>query len=403
MQLVGSSGNEKFSFADFDYAEIEAEEQENLRILREEADEAIEEAKSISPDSIPAFIWEPMINEFDDGIPYVALGMNQQNPVISRVANMLKKYDSYYDYIDALEVWYEYYDYICSQFGSFESFAYAVHEGLTALPMRVMPQLKKKSKNRALAKCEVAISRIIPENMADVDTIAYILEGREPNYEEVEVDFFNLDPEWEKVNRPIIRALEQQQRVQNARLLSNVQADPRRDALMQFLQTQTSGSFGGIYQEGSLMEEVEAMHEFDFEIPDLVEDALYGNLPGGGRAIHVDSRLGTYVKNSTKEQLELYTALAEAGYEVHDIVASSGMDRQSRKLIVSEIGSLTGQYSEKQLKKMKKQRKKAEKAFADRMNANEAVRGILTKNRINFDRNDDALSFTMSEILGGLM
>ncbi|MCM1214140.1 MAG: hypothetical protein NC548_06420 [Lachnospiraceae bacterium] len=403
MQLVGSPGNEKYSFADFDYQQIEEEERENLETLREEAQEAIKEASSVSPDSIPAFIWEPMINEFDDGIPYVALGMNQQNPVVGRVANMLKKYDSYYDYIDALEVWYEYYDYICAQFGSFESFAYAMHEGLTTLPMRVMPQLKKKSKNRALAKCNVAISRIIPEDMADVETIAYILEGMEPNYEEVEVDFMESDSDWEKVNRPIIRALEQQQRVQNARRYSTVQADPQRDALMQFLRTQTSETFGGIHQEGSLMDEVEAMHEFDFEIPDLIEDALYGSLPNGGRAIHLDGRLGMYTKKDTEEMMELYKAMAEAGFDVQDVIASSGMSKQSQKLIQNQIGTLTGQYSDKELKKLAKKRKKAEKAFSDRMHANEAVRAILTKNRINFDRNDDALSFTMSDILGGLI
>lgn len=403
MQLVGGPGSEKFSFASFDYDEIETEEEENLKALREEADLAIEEAKHIPPDSIPAFIWEPMINEFDDGVPYVALGMNQQNPVIGRVANMLKKYNSYYDYIDALEVWYEYYDYICAHFGSFESFAYAVNEGLTALPMRVMPQLKKKSDNRALAKCKVAISRIYPEDAADADEIAYLLQFVEPTYEEVYEDVVEFDNKYAKLNAPIIRTLEQQQRVQNARKYSTVQTNPQMDALMQFLQTQTSGSYGGIYQQGSLMDEVEAMHEFDFEVPDLIEDALYGSLPNGGRAIHLDGQFGMLTKRDQQEQLELYKALAEAGFDVRDVVTNSGMNRQAKKLIMSEITSITGQYSDKQLKKMKKQRAKAEKQFAQRMNSNEQVRNALTKNRINFDRNDDALSFTMSDILGGLL
>ena len=403
MQLVGGPGQEKFSFADFNYSEIEEEEQENLAALKEEAELAIEEAKHIPPETIPAFIWEPMINEFDDGISYVALGMNQQDPVVGRVANMLRKYNSYYDYIDALEVWYEYYDYVCAHFGSFESFAYAVSEGLTSLPMRVMPQLKKKSENRALSKCNVAISRIRPDEVADTDTIAYLLQFVEPVYEEVYEDVVEFDNKYSKLNAPIIRALEQQQRVQNARRYSKVQANPQMDALMQFLQTQTSGSFGGIYQQGSLMDEVEAMHEFDFEVPDLIEDALYRGLPNGGHAIHIDGRHGMYSKDTDKEQLAIYAALSEAGFDVRDVLSHSGMTRQAKKLIMSEITSITGQYSDKQLKKLKKQRAKAQKQFEDRMNANEQVRQMLTKNRINFDRNDDALSFTMSDILGGLL
>ena len=69
MNLSNDSSNRmSFSFADFDTSDDEIDEEEHEQELFRLAQEAKEKVKGWPNSVFPDFLWDPMINEFDDFI-----------------------------------------------------------------------------------------------------------------------------------------------------------------------------------------------------------------------------------------------------------------------------------------------------------------------------------------------
>lgn len=398
MRLVNITGNpnDEFSFVKFSTPDDEVEDQERLEELHQEVLNTWELIDKIPGDKFPQFIWGPLVNEFDDGYPYVEVGLNQEAPIIQAVSSMRRVYNDYFEYIDALELWMEYLEYIEDNFGSFDSFLETSEEGLTTIPVRPRPKLKKKKANKGLIKCKVALSRVNDNEAAPKQIIQSILNQLEPA-QELYDDPIEYEEKYWKLNRDHERKAQAQNRIRNARIRSS-QYDSGTDAMLQFLQGETITNTKGIRRNVSLNDEIAALHENDFTDPAIAEYELDRLL---NRNIRVNSTYGVYFNRDQEEQIEIFTALAQAGFDVGGIVEGSGMRKEARKMLKRQIASVTGEYSDKELKKLTKKRKKAEKKLASRMESDQRIRSILTNNRVTFSRDDDALSFTVDDILLG--
>lgn len=385
-----------FSFAEFTtIEEEEADENERQTILKEEVEETLRLAASITNDSLPEFLWTPIINDFDNDFQYIKLGVPSVNAILQAAAQLKRKYADYHDWVDALAIWREYHDWVEEEYGSWDAFLEASEEGLISIPVKLEPQLKKTKANKGLRNLTVPLSRINDEDAASREEIMMIINAVDDHIEiyEDDVEYYK---KLYKLNAKIEREAAAEYRIRNMyQQHSRMSADPRTDAIMQFLRGETKTDYQGIQHQRSLLDDVEAMHEHDFEDPAIVQDSI-GQL---SRSIRVDGEYGIYMDRSDEEASILYTALAAAGYDVSLAIEGSGMKKEAKKMIRQQLAMTTGEYSDKKLKKLKKARKRANKALEERLMGDEVVRNILTKNRINFERDDALLNFTMDDIL----
>ena len=102
----------------------------------------------------------------------------------------------------------------------------------------------------------------------------------------------------------------------------------------------------------------------------------------------------------TQDEMDVYTELAKAGYDVGIMMKKSNMDRKAVKMITRSAG-LEEDISPKKAKKLKKKRMKEERKLYESLSSNESVRSILTKNRVSFNADDSMLSFTLKDIMKG--
>lgn len=397
-RLLGKPTSE-YSFAEFNTADDDVAEEERWEEMKQEVAETLAKAAARTNESLPSFLWTPIINPYDDGFLYIKRGIDTINEVISAVINRPNKFKDYYEYIDALADWNEYKAFVENEFGSWKAFVEASKQGLTTLPVKIEPQLKKIEGNRALRKVKVALSRFIPEDHASPDEIRAAIENFEEPIELYD-DWFEYEFHIKKLNDAAAKRNAVRERVRNMYRVTYASMDPRMDAITQFLRGDTEPDYRGIQRPKSLVDEAIAFHDHDFDDPAIVERDLQA-IGRSSAAVYIDSTEGIWRKQEDAEASEFWSALNAAGYDAFDIIASSGMSKQAKKAAIGTLSMDSGEYSEKQLKKMKKRRKKTEKAMADRLMQDEQVRRTLTHNRINLDRDDELLSFTMDDILRG--
>lgn len=395
----------EYTFAEFDSDDDEEEREERQSEMEQEVAETLVKAESRTNDSLPAFLWTPILNDFDDGFLYIKRGSSHINEVVSALMNLPNKFRDYYEYIDALALWNEYKAWIEEEYGSWEGFIEASEEGLTTVPVKIEPQLKKTEGNRALRKVKVALSRFNPDEAASSDEIRDAITRFEDPIELYE-DWAEYEKHIKKLNDSAARKNAVQNRIRNMYRVTYRSMDPQMDAITQFLIGDTDPDYSGMMKPKSLADEAMAFHDYDYEDLTIIEGDIL-NIGRASRSVSIDrpyfidGTSGIWKKKAEEDEAAFWKALNAAGYDAMGAIDGSSMTKQAKRLAIQKLSEATGEYSERQLKKMKKKRKKAEKNLAARMMADEQIRRELTHNKINFERNDELLSFTMDDILRG--
>lgn len=357
-------------------------------------------------ENFPDFIWSPVQNDFSDEFhkdnhQYISLGLGlikieNGGEIMDSVKKLKNRYKDYFEYLDAVAVWDRYYDFIEETYGSFEMFGQMVESDMTAVPFKRRPKLKNAKKNRHLLEINVPISRIIPEDaMSDEDQAE--IASQMPDQIEVYEDYLEYINFLYKANKKQEFKMQRDNRIRNLRKKSSVSGSSEMSAIIDYLSDGNSAvtNFGASNLNKPLCDDIEAFHEYDGLNDDLKADAM--GLRRG--KIYTDPNYQIIVESGqTQDDVDVYSALYAAGFEVGAMLNKSNMKREAVKMITRSIG-MEENISEKKMKKLKKKRAKKERKLYETLQSNEEVRSILTKNRVSFDPSESMISFTLKDVL----
>lgn len=403
--MIFDPESRQISFACDDEEEEEVDPQEHYNQLVDDIKNMMRKIHKSPNENFPDFLWEPVQNDFSDEYSidkhtYIDMGLgkievNNGGEIMDSIRDLKNRYKDYFEYIDALDRWKQYYNFIEDTYGNFDFFADIAINGGTTIPFKRKPKLKNAKKNKYLLEINVPISRIDREDGLTDDQIKEL--GDElPDQIEIYEDYYEYITLLADFNKKEEKRLQRENRIRNYRKTSSV-GTPDSDAFMAYINGEVSSSnYGASINRRPLSDDIEAFHEYDGLDEDLKRDAM-----GLRNKPVMDMSYGVLMETGqTKDEIEVYTELAKAGYEVGIMMKKSNMDRKAVKMITRSVG-IEDDVSPKKAKKLKKKRMKEERKLYESLSANESVRSILTKNRVSFNAEDSMLSFTLKDIMKG--
>lgn len=403
--MIFDPESRQISFACDDEEEEEVDPREHYNQLVDDIKNMMRKIHKSPNENFPDFLWEPVQNDFSDEYSidnhiYIDMGLgkievNNGGEIMDSIRDLKNRYKDYFEYIDALDRWKQYYNFIEDTYGNFDFFADMAINGGTTIPFKRKPKLKNAKKNKYLLEINVPISRIDREDGLTDDQIKEL--GDElPDQIEIYEDYYEYITLLADFNKKEEKRLQRENRIRNYRKTSSV-GTPDSDAFMAYINGEVSSSnYGASINRRPLSDDIEAFHEYDGLDEDLKKDAM-----GLRNKPVMDMSYGVLMETGqTKDEIEVYTELAKAGYEVGIMMKKSNMDRKAVKMITRNVG-IEDDVSPKKAKKLKKKRMKEERKLYESLSANESVRNILTKNRVSFNAEDSMLSFTLKDIMKG--
>lgn len=403
--MIFDPESRQISFACDDEEEEEVDPREHYNQLVDDIKNMMRKIHKSPNENFPDFLWEPVQNDFSDEYSidkhtYIDMGLgkievNNGGEIMDSIRDLKNRYKDYFEYIDALDRWKQYYNFIEDTYGNFDFFADMAINGGTTIPFKRKPKLKNAKKNKYLLEINVPISRIDREDGLTDDQIKEL--GDElPDQIEIYEDYYEYITLLADFNKKEEKRLQRENRIRNYRKTSSV-GTPDSDAFMAYINGEVSSSnYGASINRRPLSDGIEAFHEYDGLDEDLKKDAM-----GLRNKPVMDMSYGVLMETGqTKDEIEVYTELAKAGYEVGIMMKKSNMDRKAVKMITRNVG-IEDDVSPKKAKKLKKKRMKEERKLYESLSANESVRNILTKNRVSFNAEDSMLSFTLKDIMKG--
>lgn len=406
--MIFDPNTKQISFADYDdeEEEVEVDDRQHYLDLVNDVKSMMKKIHNTPNENFPDFLWGPVQNTFTDehsydSYPYIDMGLGRVHvengaEIMQSIAKVRNRYKNYFDYIDALEIWMRYYDFVEETYGSFDFFASLVEDGSTAFPLRRKPKLKNGKVYKQLLELNVPISRINREDGNSDAEIAMIC-SQLPDQIEIYEDYYEYMTFLSDINAKEEERLQRANRVKGFRKTSSVN-NSEMNAIVDYLSgedsSRSTNNFGAISAR-PLSEEIEAFHEYDGLNDDLKRDAM-----GLRSQIRVDANYGMLISTGqTQDDIDVYSALHAAGYDVGMMLNNTTMDKKAVKLITGSIG-YDEELSPKKAKKMKKKREKENRKLYKQLTANEGVRDILTKNRVSFSAEDNMISFTAKDLWG---
>lgn len=403
--MIFDPESRQISFACDDEEEEEVDPREHYNQLVDDIKNMMRKIHKSPNENFPDFLLEPVQNDFSDEYSidkhtYIDMGLgkievNNGGEIMDSIRDLKNRYKDYFEYIDALDRWKQYYNFIEDTYGNFDFFADMAINGGTTIPFKRKPKLKNAKKNKYLLEINVPISRIDREDGLTDDQIKEL--GDElPDQIEIYEDYYEYITLLADFNKKEEKRLQRENRIRNYRKTSSV-GTPDSDAFMAYINGEVSSSnYGASINRRPLSDDIEAFHEYDGLDEDLKRDAM-----GLRNKPVMDMSYGVLMETGqTKDEIEVYTELAKAGYEVGIMMKKSNMDRKAVKMITRSVG-IEDDVSPKKAKKLKKKRMKEERKLYESLSANESVRNILTKNRVSFNAEDSMLSFTLKDIMKG--
>lgn len=403
--MIFDPESNQISFACDDEENEEIDPREHYNELVNDVKNMMRKIHKAPNENFPGFLWEPVQNDFSDEYSidkhtYIDMGLgkvefNNGGEIMDSIRDLKNRYKDYFEYIDALDKWYQYYNFIEDTYGNFDFFADMAINGGTAIPFKRKPKLKNAKKNKYLLEINVPISRINREDGLTDEQIKEL--GEElPDQIEIYEDYYEYVTLLADLNKKEEKRLQRENRIRNYRKTSSV-GMPDSDAFMAYINGEVSSSnYGASSIHRPLSDELEAFHEYDGLDEDLKRDAM-----GLRNKPVLNMNYGILMETGqTQDEMDVYTELAKAGYDVGIMMKKSNMDRKAVKMITRNAG-LEEDISPKKAKKLKKKRMKEERKLYESLSSNESVRSILTKNRVSFNADDSMLSFTLKDIMKG--
>lgn len=376
---------------------VRDEERKREEEAQEIADETMELVASAGNDLFPDFLWEPQLNEFENDDAY-RLKASCQNPAVLRAYTIAKKYQKYWDYVDAMEAYIEYAKYIETVYGDFDMMARASKEGYSTVYIPALPKLTHKKKNKIILESGFMPSRtddeFIPPDGSVEESLSMLPTGELEESEKRE-----LPKRVKRIQESMVQAKKKMDRINGIYTINTGGSHQGMDAIINFLTNSNSDNIQNRGQGNlSIAESIEDLHIYD-HIPE--EIANWMALPQS-TAIIVDS---VYMDKSKVEAKELIRELEKNGYDFLFSSATSSMDKEAVRALHREFKDIDlDRLPKKERKKYKKMLKKEKQRKMEIIGSDRRLQQTLLNNRIRLNQTDmygginpDFINFHLSD------
>lgn len=355
----------------------------------DELDFVRESDKSLYPD----FLFNPVFNDFGDDYYNKSFA---ENEMMSSIKKLRRRYNDYYDWIDAMDIYSDYMEHLVDMYGSMKVIKNGLKNDCIPEPVPGKPKLKMTRRNKQFMRAGIVPTMKLVDDPIPKDELLAIARQAIPNANGDSID-----------DDMLTRKIPKEKRKEFQEMFSKMEANNRKRNLYRATGNSSGTDFiveylnqakRGVYdqhgnknvadEDRSLSSIIKENERLESTRPELLEDELANS------TMIVNGRL---VYRKDQERLEIYKELYGAGIDIMGNLNRT-MDKKSVKMIKSQIGA-TEPSSKKELKKIRKQAKKDQRRLERRRDQNNLLEKTLLGNKISLGRNGDTLSFRLSDIM----
>lgn len=354
--------------------------------------EYLDDLKSVAEaddDRFPEFLFNFISNDYDED--YYSRGM-LDSALTQKAKRIRRKYNNFFDYYDALEVYNQYMSYLAEKYGSAKIAKALARDGDIDEFVPPKPKLKNSKANRAVIESGLVPSRKVIETISGEDVLQH---ARKIIPTESSVDAMNsIAPskppkEMRKQFKEFSKESQERSRKNNIyRSGHNAEID----FIIDYINNANSGNYSSsmIKDQDMTISEImdEHYHEI-FTLPEILEDEMTATT----RTI----RNGRLTTSKDENLVEIMTMMYDMGVDVFGTYGKS-MNKTSVKMVRNAIGD--GPMTKKEKKEMKKRRKKEEKRLRNKRNNDKFLEQTLLNNRYSFSNNGgNQISLRLSDLI----
>ena len=356
--------------------------------------EYLEDLKSVGfaeDERFPDFLFTFISNDFDDN--YYQRGL-ADSKLLKDAKKIRRKYNDFFDYVDALETYREYVALLEEKHGiPIKSIRLGASTGLIDDYVPPKPKLKNTKKNRMIISSDVMPSRQVvdtpdPETVMEYARRAFPKEdGKSLTHGDM---MGKVDKKYRKEFKNMSEELAGRNRKRNMyRASSNAEID----FILNYINNANAHNYSTSgYDKGTDRALTEIIEEIQIERTIPEELLEYRSQP------HTKYLRNSRVVDRDDEiQVEVMKALYEMGVDVFGAYGKD-MSKTAVKMVRSAVGA-TGPLTKKERKKAKKQAKKEKERLANKRNNDALLEKTLLRNRYSFSTDGNAISMRMSDLI----
>lgn len=350
---------------------------------------------AISDNSLyPDFIWSVTINDYDDG--YYERAMSS-NPAAEAARKLKRKYGDPFEYMAALQIYFDYMDILLEKYKSESIIAAGVENGVITEYVPAKPKLKPSKSNKQFLKCEGVPSRALNSEEVDYKELSDTMYSEAINDGEELLaidDGKELPKSIRKMLKRSAREVEGLSRLEKAFITSS--SSEAHDFIVDMLNQMNEGSytFSGEHKELTTSE-IMAQNEAD-ELID--EDIAEYNLMINQNIV----KNGRYVSYRDEVQIGILKDFYNAGIDLLG-TGAKGKDGKIVRLARKAVGygEHEGAMSKKEQKAYKK-RAKQEKKLLKKKNNDALLEQALLGNKFQFSSSSvgNNIRFSLADMMG---
>lgn len=372
---------------------LEAKKKYNDEVVQL-ANEMIEKASKIDDQFYPDFLFEVQLNEFA-GDDYRVRG-TCTNPNVIKAYSIRRKYSSYWDYLDAMEIYLDYIAYIESVYGDFDMIKNAFDRGYGNIYVPRKPKLTNKKKNKLLLSTNFLPSRIDEDYEININVLDMLISNVKEseinkNYEETKID--------KRMIESLLSSRERHDRIGSIYSAGVITHENQRDAdaIVALMNSSSIDNFIEDHSNGieGVGESLEHLHDFD-NIPEDILESMFEP-----SSAYISSAM--LINDKDRKQLQILEALETAGYDFLSSSATRGIDRGAIRAITKKYSPKINydELTPKQIRKLKKKEAKRRRQESIAYQADSRLNRALLSNRVNISR-EGFLDFKISDVISDL-
>lgn len=354
----------------------------------------LEKVNLVGDEDFPDWLFNSTYNDFEDNYYDQSFA---ESELVSEIKKMRRRYNDFFDYMDAIDIYNEYMEAMVNKYGSMRTIKNALEVNLIEDPIPAKPKLKATKKNKLFLQSGVIPSRKTDTLHLDGEEIRSLARKIQPDKDGSSVDeadmYKKLPKDVKEELKRASRRLSGETRKQN--MYRTVGNNRGTDFIVEFLNNAKNGVYSSHQAKKSTDDSVSIIDIAKDIIrektvpPELLEDEN-----SISRTVVYGNRL---VNTRDKQQIEIYKQLLEEGFDVMHQLGHSGLDKKSVKMIRNGIGA-TEPMTKKEMKKMKKRTKKEAAKIKRRADASEVLQRTILGNKLDLDDSSGMLNLRLKDI-----
>lgn len=356
--------------------------QEEIKVLK--LDRMTREICSAPKEKFPNYLFNPVHSALAlDDEEYHSRVTNEN---MKSVMKLKRRYNNFFQWLDAMQIYSDYKEYIESEYGSFKKIKKAVDKGILSIYLPPEPKLKKTRQNRTL----LATGIIPSQKEFDFDFKEWAARTIEEQAEKTpqylvdqikDNDVFFTEPSKEEIKEATkaLRMTKQQHRLGGLYLEDgNIGMNIINDFYV--AGRERVGKDGKYHQPVSLSEAVKDMKKRELMFESELEQE------GLDDYVYLNHR---HVEREKAEMIELWNELAQEGWNVGKMIGNANLNTATMKMLRKEAG-INVPMSKKELKKWKKDKAEHDKRIQrKRQNDSQLLQTITQANKMHRIINED--------------